>query len=158
MNIVNNYSTSIITIIQKVIKDYEFNIAEIKRIEDALNDLNHEIELSPPKDMYKGWQMYSGIRELRVRRRQLKEEVEFMRDMYEYFKGQQGQNFKTKLQQLQGASVKLREVQKNRTYKPRQRTDLTIEGHHSDEPKTFEQMIAEFNKTKVRVEAGKLRK
>lgn len=158
MNIINNYSTSIVTIFQSVIKDYEFDVDEIRRIEAELNDLYHECELSRPKDMYQGYLLYKNIRELRIRRRELKEEVELMREMYDYFTGQQAQSFKNKVQQIQSNATKLRKTQESRTYVPRQRTDLTIAGHHSTEPAPFEQMLADFNRTKIRTENGKLRK
>lgn len=158
MNIVTNYSTTIVTIFQNVIKDYERDLEEIKRIEDCLNDLNHEIELSSQKDMYKGWKLYKEIRDLRIERRRCKEEVELLKEMYEYLTSQQSQTFKNRIQQIQGNATRLREAQERRTYKPRQRTDLTIEGQTSTEQKSFEEMIDEFNKNKAYVKSGKLRK
>jgi hypothetical protein len=157
-NIVNNYSTTIVTIFQNVIKDYERNLEIIKETEDELNDLNHEIELAAPKDMYKGYLLYKDIRETRIRRRQAKEENELLKDMYEYLTGQNGQSFKSKMQQLQSNSVKLRATQESRTYQPRQRNDLTITDKHSTATRPFEEMLAEFNRTKVTTKNGKLRK
>ena len=61
-NIVNNYSSTIITIYQDVIKAYERNLEVIKQTEDEINDLNHEIELSEPKDMYKGYLLYKEMK------------------------------------------------------------------------------------------------
>ena len=78
--------------------------------------------------------------------------------MYEYLQSQQGQAFKQKIQSIQGASVKLRATQESRTYQPRQRNDLTITNKHSEAVKPFEQMLADFNKTKVSMQNGKLRK
>ena len=158
MNIVNNYSSNIIQIMTDTIKNYERNLEDIKRMEDELNDLNHEIELSSPKDMYKGYLLYKEIRELRIKRRAAKEENELLRDMYDYFKSPQGQSFKTKIQQIQGSAVKLRTTQEQRTYVPRQRNDLTITDHHSTEHKPFEEMLKDFKKDKVHMQGGKLRK
>ena len=158
VNIVNNYSTTIVTIFQNVIKDYERNLEIIKETEDELNDLNHEIELAEPKDMYKGYLLYKEIREARIRRRQAKEENELLKDMYEYLSSQNGQSFKSKMQQLQSNSVKLRTTQESRTYQPRQRTDLTISDKHSTASKPFEDMLREFNKTKITTKGGKMRK
>lgn len=157
-NIVNNYCSTMVTITSDVIKNYERNVEEIKRIEDELNDINHEIELSSPKDLYKGWLMYKTIRDLRIERRRRKEEVELMKDMYEYFKSQPGQAFKNKIQQIQGSAAKLREIQEHRTYKPRQRDDLTCTGETSTAHKPFEDMLREFKETKVTTRGGKLRK
>ena len=50
-NIINNYASTIVTIYQSVINDYELNLDIIKQTEEELNDLNHEIELSASKDM-----------------------------------------------------------------------------------------------------------
>lgn len=158
MDIIENYSTTIVTIYQNVVKDYERDLERIEEIQGELQDIMHEIELSSPKDMYNGWLLYKRIRELRIERRRCKEQTELMKETYEFFKSQQGQNFKTKMQQLQSNAAKLRNVQEQRTYKPRQRDDLTIEGQTSSEHKSFEEMIRDFNKTKVSMQGGKLRK
>lgn len=157
-NIVNNFSSNIITIYQSVIKNYETNLDIIKQCEDELNDLSHEAELSAPKDMYQGYLIYKSIRETRIRRRQAKEEVELLKDIYDYFQSPQGQAFKSKIQSIQGNSVKLRAIQESRTYTPRRREDLTIVDKHSTESKSFEDMLKDFKKTKVTMKNGKLRK
>ena len=157
-NIVNNYSSTIVTIYQDVIKNYERNLEIIKETEEELNDLYHEAELSEPKDMYKGYLVYKAIRDTRIRRRTAKEENELLSDMYDYLKSPVGQSFKSKIQSIQGNAMKLRATQESRTYQPRQRNDLTITDKHSTANKPFEQMLAEFNKTKVTMQGGKLRK
>ena len=158
MNIMNNYCSTIITIYQNVIQNYERDLDDIKRIEGELNDIMHEIELTNSKDMYHGYLLYKQIRELRIERRRCKEEVELLKDTYDYFNSQQGQAFKNKIQQLQGGAAKLREVQEHRTYTPRQRNDLTCTEQTSTAHKPFEEMLKEFNKTKVSSQKGKLRK
>jgi hypothetical protein len=157
-NIVNNYCSTVVTIFQDVKKNYENNLEIIKQTEEELNDLYHEAELSEPKDMYKGYLIYKAIRDTRIRRRTAKEENELLKDMYEYLNSQSGQAFKTKMQSIQGSSAKLRATQESRTYQPRQRNDLTITDKHSSANKPFEQMLAEFNKTKISMQGGKLRK
>lgn len=157
-NIVNNYSSTIVTIYQDVIKTYERNIDIIKQTEGELNDLYHEAELSKPKDMYQGYLVYKSIRDVRIKRRQAKEENELLQDMYDYLKSPAGQQFKSKIQSIQGNSAKLRATQEARTYQPRQRNDLTITDKHSEASKPFEQLLADFNKTKVTTQNGKLRK
>ena len=157
-NIVNNYCSTVVTIYQDVIKNYERDLAVIKEAEDELNDLYHEAELSSPKDMYHGYLIYKAIRETRIRRRTAKEEVELLKDMYEYLKSPAGQSFKSKMQSIQGASVKLRATQEARTYQPRQRNDLTITDKHSIMTKPFEQMLKDFSQTKVTMQSEKLRK
>ena len=157
-NIVNNYSTTIVTIYQDVKKNYERNIEIIKQAEEELNDLYHEAELAEPKDMYKGYLIYKAIRDTRIRRRKAKEENEILKDMYEYFNSSSGQAFKTKIQSIQGCAVKLQATQEARTYQPRQRNDLTITDKHSTAHKPFQEMLADFNKTKVSMQNGKLRK
>ncbi len=158
MNIVNNYCSTVVTIFQDVKKNYENNLEIIKKAEDELNDLYHECELADPKDMYNGWKMYRAIRETRIRRRTAKEENEVLKDMYEYLNGQAGQAFKTKMQSIQGSAAKIRSTQESRTYQPRQRDDLTITDKHSTANKPFEEMLKDFNKTKVSMQGGKLRK
>ena len=157
-NIINQYSTTIVSIYQNVIKNYESNIEIIKQTEEELNDLFHEAELSKPKDLYHGYLIYKSIRDARIRRRTAKEENELMKDMYEYLMSQNGQAFKNKIQSIQSNSVKLRSIQESRTYRPRQRSDLTIADEHCEANKPFETMLAEFNKTKLTTKNGKLRK
>jgi spore coat protein CotF len=108
--------------------------------------------------MYAGYLLYKRVRELRIERRRCKEETELMKETYDFFKSQQGQNFKHKIQQLQGNARKVRNMQEKRTYKPRQRTDLTIEGLTGGDHASFEDMIKKFNETKVTSQKGKLRK
>lgn len=158
MNIINNYSTTIVSIFQDVINNYERNLEIIKQAEEELMDLEHEIELSAPKDMYKGYLAYKEVRDVRIKRRKAKEENELLKDMYDYLKSQQGQSFKNKIQSIQGASVKLRDAQEHRTYIPRQRSDLTITNHTSVAHKPFEEMLSDFNKIKVSTQNGKFRK
>ena len=157
-NIVNNYCSTVVTIFQDVKKNYENNLEIIKQAEDELNDLYHEAELAEPKDMYKGYLIYKSIREIRIRRRAAKEENELLKDMYEYLSSQAGQTFKSKVQSIQGNAAKIRSAQETRIYQPRQRDDLTITDKHSTAHKPFEQMLKEFNQTKVTMQGGKLRK
>lgn len=157
-NIVNNYSSSIVTMFKEVVKTYEMNLDTIRQTEEELNDLYHECELAEPKDMYRGYLLYKEIREARIRRRTAKEENELLKDMYDYFQSQQGQAFKSKIQSIQGASAKVRATQEARTYTPRQRNDLTCTDKHSTANKPFEVMLQEFNQTKVTMRSGKLRK
>ena len=157
-NIVNNYCSTIVTIFQSVIQAYENNKDNIKRIEEELSDVEHEIELGESRDMYKGWLLYKEIKDLRTERRRCKEENELLKDMYDYLNSPQGQQFKNKIQQIQGSSVKIAKVQENRTYTPKQRSDLTITDKHSEAHRPFEELLADFKKVKVHKEGGKLRK
>ena len=61
MNIINNYATTIVSIFQNVVNSYERNLEIIKQSEEELMDLEHEIELSAPKDMYKGYLIYKEV-------------------------------------------------------------------------------------------------
>lgn len=157
-NIVNNYCSTVVTIFQDVKKNYENNNEIIKQAEEELNDLYHEAELANPKDMYQGYLLYKAIRDTRIRRRQAKQENEVLKDMYEYLNSQAGQTFKTKMQTIQGNAAKIQAAQESRTYQPRQRNDLTITDKHSSATKPFEQMLKDFNQTKVTMQGGKLRK
>ena len=157
-NIVNNYSTTIVTIFQSVIETYERDLEIIKETQDELVDLEHEIELSAPKNMYQGYLLYKAIRDARIRRRTAKQEAELLKDMYEFFTSQNGQSFKNKIQNIKGNLKKLQTIQEARTYTPRQRNDLTIENKHSEESQNFEEMLAEFKKVKPHFKGGKMRK
>lgn len=157
-NIVNDYCATLISTFQNVVKEYERSIEIIKETEDELNDLNHEVEFADNRDLYGGWFLYKEIREARRKRRAAKEQAELLRDMYEYIKSQPGQTVKTKMQQLQGASVKVFEAQHRRMYAPRQRTDLTITDKTYDAHRPFEELLQNFNQTKITNKHGKPRK
>lgn len=81
-NIVNNYSNTFIQIFNDVIKQYESGLDTIKQTEEELNDIYHEIELGKNQDMYHGYLLYKQVKDLRIKRRQAKEEVELLKDMY----------------------------------------------------------------------------
>lgn len=157
-NIVVDYSTNIINIFKDVVKRYESNLVIIKQTEDEINDINHEIELSSPKDMYHGYLMYKTLRELRIRRRQAKDENDVLYEMYCYITSQNGIEVKTKMQKLQGHAVDTERKLNNRSYCPRQRSDLTITDVSPVSNKPFEQLMKEFKETKVTTKNGKLRK
>ena len=158
MNIVENYSTTIVTVYQNVIKAYERDVERIEEIQGELQDIEHEIELSPNKNMYEGYLLYKQIKDLRMERRRCKEEVEILKDIYEFFTSQVGKEFKNKIQRIQSDAAKLREVQERRVYTPRQRNDLTCTGKTSTAHKPFEELLKDFNQTKVTMQNGKLRK
>lgn len=157
-NIVNNYSSTIVTIFQDVIRTYERNIEIIKQTEGELTDLEHEIELSNPKNARDGYKIYKEMREIRMRRRTAKDENQILQDMYDYFIGQTAQAFKNKLQQIQGTAAKIEKSQSCRVYVPRQRNDLSITDKTCDTVKPFEDMMKEFKETKISIKNGKLRK
>ena len=157
-NIVNQYSTTIVTIFQEVLRTYENNLDVIKETEETLNDLNHEAELAEDKDMYRGYLLYKEIRDTRRRRRLAKDENALLKDMYDFLSTQQGQAFKNKIQGIQSRSTKIYETQQHRTYTPRQKNDLTITERRAETVKPFEELLDEFKKTKVEIKNGKFRK
>ena len=157
-NIVNNYCSTLIQIATDVVKKYESNVEIIKKTEDELNDVYHEIELGKPQDLYGGYKLYKQVKDLRMQRRQAKDENDLLKDMYEYIKSQPGQSFKSKIQSIQGSSAKVYEAQSRRTYNPRQRNDLTITNKTCEVNRPFEDLMKEFKQTKVTMQGGKLRK
>lgn len=157
-NVVNVYASTMITIFQDVVKNYEQAQETIKRTEEELNDLYHEAEFASPKDMYKGYLVYKNIRELRLKRREAKEQVELLKDMYDFVKSQSGINFKSSMQKIQGNAVKIRAAQEKRTYAPRQRNDLTITDQTCTAHKPFQEMMNDFKQTKLEMRGGKMRK
>lgn len=157
-NIVNNYSSTFISIFNDVVRKYESNLEVIKQTEEELNDVYHEIELGKSQDMYHGYLLYKSVKDLRMKRRQAKDENDLLKDMYDYIKSQPGQSFKSKIQSIQGNSVKVYDAQNRRTYTPRQRNDLTITNKTCEVNRPFEDLMREFKKDKVTMQGGKLRK
>ena len=66
--------------------------------------------------------------------------------------------FKSSIQKVQSNSAKIYESQNNRTYVPRQRNDLTITDRTCESNKPFEELMKEFQQTKISTKNGKLRK
>jgi hypothetical protein len=157
-NIINNYCSTLIQIATDVIKRFEDNESIIKQTEAELNDVYHEIELGKSQDLYGGYKLYKQVKDLRMKRRQAKNENELLKDMYEYIKSQHGQTFKSKIQSIQSSSAKVYDAQSRRTYTPRQRSDLTITDRTCEANKPFEDMMKEWNKDKAYMQGGKLRR
>jgi len=157
-NIVNNYCSTFTQILNDVVKKYETNVSVIKQTEETLTDVEHEIELGKNQDMYHGYLLYKQIKDLRMKRRQAKDENALLQDMYEYIKSQQGQAFKSKVQSIQGNSAKVYEAQARRTYTPRQLNNLTITDKTCEVNRPFEDLLRDFKKEKVTMQGGKLRK
>ena len=157
-NIVSNYCDTFIQITNDVAKKYEGNVEIIRQTEDELQDLMHEIELGKPQDLYGGYKLYKQVKDLRMRRRQAKDENSLLKDMYEYIQSQPGQSFISKMRSIQGNSVRVHEAQSRRTYTPRQRNDLTITDRTCEVNRPFEDLMREFKKDKVTMQNGKLRK
>lgn len=155
-NLAEKYITTILQIVQEITNNYEYNIDVIKRSEGELIDLEHEIELSAPKNARDGYKLYSELRRIRIQRRIAKEENELMSELYDFFKT--NPHIANKLRELQGKSAKTCEMLENRKYRPRQRDDLTITDERSTVYKPFEEQLKDFKKIKVRSKNGKLRK
>jgi hypothetical protein len=114
-----------VTLITEVPTRYETNIALIKQYEEELNDIEHEIELSLPKNARQGYELYRILRDLRQKRRQAKDENEALQGIYEFCIAN-GNGLKSKLQSIQGNYRKLINAHQLRTYHPKRRNDLTI--------------------------------
>ena len=155
-NIAEKYITTILQIMQEVTNNYEYNKDIVRKSEGELQDLEHEIELSKPKNARDGYELYRELRRIRIQRRVAKEENEIMEGLYDYFKS--NPSIKNKLQELQGKSAKLCEAIENRKYRPRQRDDLTITEEKSTVYKPFEEQLKNFRKIKVTKKNGKMRK
>ena len=155
-NIIETYITTVVSVFNNIKSAYELNIEIVRNIEDELNDLNHEIELSKPKNAMEGYKIYKEVRELRIKRRKAKDENAIMDELYKYLS--QNTDFKNRIQQIQGTTRKLIDVQQKGTYTPRRRNDLTITNKRSLAYKPFEDMMEDFNKNKATMKNGKLQK
>ena len=62
------------------------------------------------------------------------------------------------MQQIQSESAKIANKQERRVYVPRQRDDLSITNKTCETIKPFGDMLKDFNKTKISMQGGKLRK
>lgn len=124
-------------------------------MDGQLLDIEHEIELSEPKNARDGYKLYKTLREIRLTRRKAKEENEIIAPFYNFII--QNKDYKNKLSQVQGEAQKICEVQQKRMYIPRQRQDLTIVGKKCETYEPFEDQIKEFKKNRIYEQGGKLR-
>lgn len=62
-------------ILNDVAKRYKELEIELKRADEELIDILHEVELEKPVDLYRGWIFYKRIRTNRKNRRNLKDEM-----------------------------------------------------------------------------------
>lgn len=157
-NIVNNYCSSIIQMYQSVIANYELNQDIIRQTDEETQDLLHELELGNPKNAREGYLIYKQLREVRQRRRLAKDENNLLKNMYDYFKTQQGETFKKAIQKIQGDAAREYIQQEKRQYIPKQRSDLTITDRTCQVNRPFEELMKEFKQTKISVQNGKMRK
>jgi len=155
INIIDPYVGSIVTVFNSVKSAYETNLEIIKSAEEELADIDHEIELSAPKNACNGYALYKEIREIRLRRRKAKDENELLEEMYRFLA--ESVPFKNRMQQIQGNARKAFERQQARTYHPKRRKDLTITGERCKAYKPFEEMLSDFKRNKISVQSGKLR-
>lgn len=71
---------------QKVSKWYDDNELKIKNHDQLAIDMLHEIELSPPKDLWRAYKCYSKLRQSRQERRKAKVENRMLLPIYNYLK------------------------------------------------------------------------
>jgi hypothetical protein len=123
-DIVSPLVTTILGNFEQVVSKYESNFVEIGRLDNETQDLLHEIELSPAKDMYKGYKLYRELKIARERRRQLKDENLQLEEMYGYCKNPN--NVCDTLNKMRDKAKAKMEHQAARRYVAKVRTDLSI--------------------------------
>lgn len=71
---------------QKIVSWYDENELIIKNQDQLAIDMLHEIELSPPKDLWRAYKCYAKLRESRQKRRKAKSENKMLLPLYNYIK------------------------------------------------------------------------
>lgn len=132
------------SVVDSVTKQYELNQDIIRKCEGEIQDLLHEIEIGNSKNAYEGYLLYKELREIRIARRNAKDENEQLNELYNYLKSHL--NLKQSLQYIQSKCQKKANMQENRTYKPRVRKDLTISEEKPENNKKFKKLLKDFNK------------
>lgn len=61
-------------------------ISELDSSDKELLDLLHIIEIEKPKDLFNGWKLYKQIKENRIRRREIKDEIMIIENVLENIK------------------------------------------------------------------------
>lgn len=143
-NIVNEFVNNIIGSYDKAIQRFENNLEILKKCDDETLDLLHEIELSASKNVCDGFRMYKDIKEVRLRRRIAKDENDVLEEFYHYAKAQN--DVKNKLKGIQNNSQKIINNKKLRTYKPKERDDLTIGVLQNNFNNPMEEALRNFKK------------
>lgn len=121
--------------------DWSSIIAEINQTQDEQNDLLHEIELAP-FNSYEGYILSTKMREVRQRRRGLKDLREIILPLKEFL--DRNQKMKIDLFKVLTNMQRIEEKQSMRTYYPRVRTDIKLArmrekmNEHEEDINTYE--------------------
>ncbi|MGE4272077.1 MAG: hypothetical protein AB7E31_04305 [Desulfitobacterium sp.] len=100
-------------------------VDELKLVEQEIQDLLHEIELTR-FDVQRGYKLCKALQDARQRRRRLKEKMEILRNLKDFVDS--NRQLKISLYKILSAMEKVEENQGNRMYTPRVRDDITLAG------------------------------
>lgn len=136
------YCNYIDTSCNGVIQKYKDNEISWAMIEGELSDLTHEIELSKPKDVVSGYKIYKELRELLIKRREVKDENAILKELYDYINADQ--EFKNRMNTIKNNMEKKIDQLSKREYKPRVRNDLSITNQPT---RSFDELMKHFKNT-----------
>jgi hypothetical protein len=122
---VQKHVGAMISVFTEVIQRYEADQKLLQRLDDETQDLLHEIEISKPKNARDGYLIYKDLKDVRIRRREVKDELAQLAELYD-FCTKNSNGIKSRLQQIESSYVKTINKQRIREYFPRQRNNLTI--------------------------------
>lgn len=103
--------------VAEVVATHAWNRARIGAMDDATQDILHEVELSEPKRGQEAARLYRQLRAVRAERRRCKEENELIGPLADWIAS--NQNALHALTRVQGTMSKTREHQASRRYTPR---------------------------------------
>jgi hypothetical protein len=120
MSRAKNYAEKLVAIYDEMQKDYNEMIDNLSRFDREEQDLLHDIENIETFDLYKGWQYCKALHDVRIDRRNNKNEIQVAKILIDNVQP------KTILPKLQKLNIdinkeesKLKYITENKVYKPR---------------------------------------
>lgn len=111
---------------RKLISDYEFAESEVKKDQDATQDLLHQIEFGSYEDRRR---YVTRLANIRKHRRKYKDFIEINSELYKFFKDPEMVKCYRALESRLLGQIRKQEhmIESKRSYRPRVVKDLTID-------------------------------
>lgn len=111
--------------VNEVEKELQGKNRELSRVQGAINDITHYIEISDPLNASSEYGMYSMLREKLIERRNIKDEIAILRAIRDTFKkGRLSSVNQKSLTVLEDKIQKHEEYKKDRVYHTRTMTEI----------------------------------
>jgi hypothetical protein len=120
-----NALNKLISILDYIIKEYEWSNENVNECDKETQDILHEIELAKGMKHRDKDKWYEQLRNLRKRRRTFKNNAEEFKELYEYIKSLSKGDIRQGLTMFRSRIEHLAKIRGKEEYNPKVRNDLT---------------------------------